>query len=101
MAERHRGRAVAGVSRVPEIIVSIVAEQDVASLADLAVPGVASGAGEDGVLGDGFPADEGPGEARPAGLSGVLAAATGGGLGAASGSQKGQTRQEKRAAVES
>ena len=64
-AQRHGRRAVAGVAGVPETIGSIVADQDIASLADLAVPGVAAGAGEDRVLGDRRPGGQ---AARRAGL---------------------------------
>ena len=42
VSQRHGRRAVAGVAGVPEMIGSVVADQDVAALADLAVPGVAA-----------------------------------------------------------
>ena len=61
MPERHGRRAVAGIAGVPEVIGSVVADQDVAALADLAVPGVAAGAGEDRVLRDRRPGDQWPG----------------------------------------
>ncbi len=64
-----------GVAGVPETIGSIVADQDVAALADLAVPGVASRAGEDRVLRDRRPAGQWPGgrgllEDRPGEIGG-------------------------------
>ncbi len=61
MAKRHRRRAVAIVTRVPQVIVAIVAWQDIASLADLSVPRVAPGAGEDRVFSNWLPAGETPG----------------------------------------
>ena len=62
MAQRHGRRAVAGIAGVPEMISSIVADQDIAALADFAIPGVAAGAGEDRVF-----RDRGPGDQRPGG----------------------------------
>ena len=59
--QRHGRRAVDGIAGVPETIGSIVADQDVAALADLAVPGVAPGAGEDRVLRDRRPGGQWPG----------------------------------------
>ena len=60
--QRHGRRPVARVAGVPETVGSIVADQDVASLADLAVPGIAPGAGEDRVF-----VDRSPGGQRPGG----------------------------------
>ena len=59
--QRHGRRAVAGVAGVPETVGSVVADQDVAPLADLAVPGIASGAGEDRVFRDRCPTGQRPG----------------------------------------
>ncbi len=61
MAQRHGRRPVAGVAGVPEMIGSIVVDQDVASFADFAVPGVAPGAGEDRVFRDRRPGGQRPG----------------------------------------
>ncbi len=59
VSQRHRRRSVAGIAGVPEMKGSVVADQDVAALADLAVPGVAAGAGEDGLSGIGVQATNG------------------------------------------
>ena len=69
-AQRHGRRAVAGVAGVPETVGSIVADQDVASFADLAVPGVAPGAGEDRVFRDRSPGGQRPGGTGPAATTG-------------------------------
>src|SRR5579863_3817149 len=58
VAERHRRRSVGGVAGVPEMVDRVISDQDVAAFADLAVPGVSPGTGEDRVARYRRPGDE-------------------------------------------
>ena len=61
VSQGHGGWSVVGIAGVPQVVSAVVADEDIAAFADLAVPGVAAGAGEHRVLGDRRPGDQRPG----------------------------------------